>query len=136
MSKIEVNTIEPQSGTTVTLGASGDTLSVPSGATLNAVGFKRTYNTASSATTATVNQSYFCDTSSAAFTLTLPASPSAGDEVNIIDISGTFDTNNLTVGRNSEKIMGLSEDLTVATERAAFTLVYSGSTNGWVYTQK
>ena len=48
----------------------------------------------------------------------------------------SFDTNNLTVGRNSEKIMGLSEDLTVATERAAFTLVYSGSTNGWVYTQK
>jgi len=136
MSKIEVDTIEPQSGTSITFGASGDTITVPSGATLNAVGFKRTYNTASSATTATANQSYFCDTSSAAFTLTLPASPSAGDEVNIIDISGTFDTNNLTVGRNSEKIMGLSEDLTVATERAAFTLVYSGSTNGWVYTQK
>ena len=35
MSKIEVDTIEPQSGTTVTLGASGDTITVPSGTTLN-----------------------------------------------------------------------------------------------------
>jgi len=35
MSKIEVNTIEPQSGTTVTVGASGNTITIPSGVTLN-----------------------------------------------------------------------------------------------------
>jgi hypothetical protein len=34
MSKIEVDAIEPQSGTTLTLGASGDTITIPSGATL------------------------------------------------------------------------------------------------------
>lgn len=35
MSKIEVDTIEPQSGTTVTLGASGDTITVPSGVSVS-----------------------------------------------------------------------------------------------------
>jgi len=35
MSKIEVDTIEPQSGTSLTLGASGDTITIPSGATLD-----------------------------------------------------------------------------------------------------
>jgi hypothetical protein len=34
MSKIEVDAIEPQSGTTLTIGASGDTITIPSGATL------------------------------------------------------------------------------------------------------
>jgi hypothetical protein len=35
MSKIEVDAIEPQSGTTLTIGASGDTITIPSGATLS-----------------------------------------------------------------------------------------------------
>ena len=71
-----------------------------------------------------------------AFTVTLPSSPSLGDEVSIIDYAGTFDTNNLTVGRNSQPIMGAAEDLTVATERAAFTLVYVDSTHGWLLKDK
>ena len=90
----------------------------------------------STTTTAVAGRGYFIDTSSATHTINLPSSPSLGDEISIVDISGTFDTNNLTVGRNSENIMGTAEDLTVATERAAFTLVYSNSTNGWLYTQK
>jgi hypothetical protein len=76
------------------------------------------------------------DTSSAAVTVTLPASPSAGDEVSFIDSKYTFDTNNLTVNRNSEKIVNDASDLTVAVEGAAFTLVYANSSIGWTYKEK
>ena len=62
-----------------------------------------------------------------------PASPSLGDEVTIVDYAGTFDSNTLTVGRNSSKILGADEDLTVSTERAAFTLVFTDSTQGWLF---
>ena len=54
----------------------------------------------------------------------------------IVDSAGTADSNNITIGRNSEKIHGASEDMTVATERAAFTLVYTDSTQGWLLTEK
>ena len=71
------------------------------------------------------------DTSSAAITITLPASPNIGDQVTILDLSGTFDTNNLTVNRNGKDIFNVASDLTVNTEHAAFTLVYTGNDNGW-----
>ena len=48
-------------------------------------------------------EGYFVDTSSSAITMTLPSSATQGDEVSIIDYAGTFDTNNLTVGRNSPR---------------------------------
>ena len=86
--------------------------------------------------TMTAGYGYFVNTSSGAITMTLPSSPSLGDEVSIIDYAGTFDTNNLTVGRNSQPIMGRAADLTVSTERAAFTLVYSDSTQGWLLRDK
>lgn len=79
----------------------------------------------------------FVDTSSSAITVTLPASPSLGDEVTFSDQKLTFDSNSLTVGRNSSNIAGASSDLTVSTEGAGFTLVYSGdATAGWVYKDK
>jgi len=86
--------------------------------------------------TAVAGEGYFCNTTSAAFTATLPASPSLGDECTFVDYAGTFDTNNLTVGRNSEKIEGTAADLTVSVERAAFTLVYTDSTQGWLLKDK
>jgi hypothetical protein len=46
-------------------------------------------------------------------------------------MAGTFDTNNLTLGRNSLKIMSLAEDLVISQENAAVGLVYSGATYGW-----
>ena len=82
--------------------------------------------------TAAAGEGYFVDTTSSAFTMTLPSSPSIGDEVSFIDYAGTFDTNNLTIGRNSEKIQGTAADLTVSTERAANTLVYTDGTQGWL----
>ena len=81
---------------------------------------------------AVAGNGYFCDTSGGAFTVTLPTSPTLGDEVTLVDYAGTFDTNNLTVGRNSENIQGSAADLTVSVERAALTLVYSGATQGWL----
>jgi len=88
------------------------------------------------ATTMVAGRGYFVNTTSSAFTMTLPSSASRGDEVHIIDYAATFDTNNCTVGRNSHKIQGASSDLTVATERAAFTLVYVDSTQGWLLKEK
>jgi hypothetical protein len=86
--------------------------------------------------TGAAGEGYFCDTSSAAFTATLPATPTLGDEVTFVDYAGTFDTNNLTVGRNSENIQGSAADLTVSVERAGLTLVYSGATQGWLLKDK
>jgi hypothetical protein len=82
--------------------------------------------------TAVAGEGYFINTTSGAITMTLPSSPSIGDEVSFVDYAGTFDTYNLTVGRNSEKIQGTAADLTVSTERAANTLVYVDSTQGWL----
>jgi hypothetical protein len=81
--------------------------------------------------TAANNDRLFVDTTSGAVTITLPATPNLGDTVKIIDAAGTFQTNNLTVGRNGSRIMGDLADLTVDTQNAAFSLVYSNSTNGW-----
>jgi len=86
--------------------------------------------------TAAAKEGYFCDTTSAAFTATLPASATIGDFISFIDYSGTFDTNNLTVGRNGHKIQGDSTDLTVSVERAGFTLVYVDATQGWLLQTK
>ena len=88
------------------------------------------------ATTMVAGRGYFVNTTSSAFTMTLPSSATRGDEVHIIDYAATFDTNNCTIGRNSHKIQGASSDLTVATERAAFTLVYVDSTQGWLLKEK
>jgi hypothetical protein len=86
--------------------------------------------------TAAAGEGYFCNTTSSAFTLTLPAG-TLGNEVSVIDYAGTFDTNNLTVAANgSEKIQGSAADLTVATERAGFTLVYTDATQGWLLRDK
>jgi phage baseplate assembly protein gpV len=79
----------------------------------------------------------FVDTNGGAVTVTLPASPSTGDEVTFNDQRLTFDSNNLTVGRNGSNILGSAGDLVVATEGAAFTLVFSGNaTTGWTYKDK
>jgi hypothetical protein len=75
---------------------------------------------------------YFVNTSGGVITATLPGSPTIGDFVSFIDYNGTFDTNNLTVARNGNPIQGDASDLTVATERAGFTLVYVDATQGWL----
>ena len=86
--------------------------------------------------TGVANDGVFADTSSTAWTLSLPAG-TLGDEIGIVDYAGTFDTNNLTVAPDgSEKIQGAAASLTVSVERAGFTLVYSGSSQGWLLKDK
>jgi len=86
--------------------------------------------------TAAAGEGYFINTTSGTITMTLPSSPTIGDEVAFVDYAGTFDSNTMTVGRNSEKINGATADLTVSVERAANTLVYTDGTQGWLLKNK
>ena len=71
------------------------------------------------------------DTTTYPITIKLPAAPLLGDAVVFLDLAGSFATNNLTVGRNGNDIMNLAQDMTVNTNHAGFTLVWTGATNGW-----
>ena len=88
----------------------------------------------SSAYNAKVNDRILADTSGAAFTVTLPANASLvkGDVIQIVDVTGSFGTNNLTLARNSSKIQNLNEDLVLNIQNAAVTLRYSGANYGWI----
>jgi len=87
--------------------------------------------------TATSDTGYFVDTSSNTINVTLPASPSTGEEVHVIDSSNSAATNNITIVRNGNPIASSATDLTVAVNGAAFRLIWSGSsTFGWVLMNK
>jgi len=148
-STIKVNNIQNQCGAniinessnTITLGASGDTIALASGASQTGFGRTGTVNWVTTKKTANFTavsgEGYFCDTAaSGAFTLTLPASPSAGDIVGLKDYNGNFATANLTIGRNSQPINGgSSADVVINTDGASILLVYVDATQGWVATQ-
>lgn len=80
-------------------------------------------------------QGFFIDTTSAAVTVTLPGSPSSGELVKIVDVGGNAASNNITIARNGNNIQGDASDLTVATSRAGFELMFISS-YGWVLTNK
>jgi hypothetical protein len=86
--------------------------------------------------TAVAGEGYFVNTNGGTFTVTLPGSPTLGDEVTIVDYAGTFDTNNLTIGRNGNPIQGAASDLTVSVERAGLTLAFVDGTQGWLLKNK
>jgi hypothetical protein len=142
MSEIKVNKITPRvaCGTTQ-LGDSGDTFTIPSGATITnagtASGFGATGETSWDTTvktatfTATAGIGYFCDTTSGVFTVNLPAG-SAGDSVAVVDYANTFDSNALTVSPNgAEKINGGAGDILLSVEGQSLTVVYIDGTTGW-----
>ena len=81
--------------------------------------------------TAVTNDALFVDTTSGVVTITLPATPSIGNVVYIVDVASKFATNKCTVARNGEKIMGLSENMDIQTNNAAVQLRYSNTTYGW-----
>jgi len=82
--------------------------------------------------TATAGNAYPCNTTSAAFTVTLPASPSAGNIITLTDYAGTWATNNLTIGANGNKINGITSNAVLATNRESVSLVYIDATQGWI----
>ena len=124
-----------ESSNVITIGASGDTVTLAAGASQSGFGRSGSVNwdTTPKTTgfTAVSGNGYFCDTTSAAFTVTLPAGPSAGDIVAIADYNGTALTNNITVGRNSSNINGSATNLIINTNYSAITLVYVDATSGW-----
>jgi len=107
-------------GTTIALGASGN---IVAGTDWQAV---KTANY-----TAVAGQGIFANTTGGAFTITLPASPTIGDEVTIFDYAGTFATNNLTVARNSSKIDTANADTTLQVNRTNVRFVFIDTTQGW-----
>jgi hypothetical protein len=145
-SKIKVDNITNQSdsnivnkcGTTITLGASGDTINLAAGASQTGFGRTGTVDwdtTAKTASfTAVSGNGYFVNTTSGAITVTLPTSPSAGDIVSISDYAGTAATNNITIARNGSNFEGGTADGEIIVNRQAVTLIYVDGTQGWVPT--
>jgi hypothetical protein len=135
MSKIEVNQISSQCGSTLTIGQSGDTVTLACGATQTGFGRTGTVDWCTTAKTAPFTgvsgKGYFVNTTCGAVTVTLPATPSAGDIISIADYASTFQTNNVTLCRNSSKINGECFNATLSTEGQSITLVYVDATRGW-----
>ena len=147
-SEIKVNKVSPATGTALQISDSGDTVTLPSGATLNIAGTISNSGTATgfgaidykvssiktSTFTAVAGEGYLVDTSSSAVTVNLPAG-AAGAQVAIVDYAGTFQTNNVTVSANgSEKIQGDTNDGKLIREGDAVNLLYVDSTQGWIVT--
>jgi len=161
MSEVKVNKITPTTNCgTVTLGDSGDTVAIPCGVTLSnsgsitnsgtitntgtisggtitgnidgQVSWDTTAKTAGF--TAVAGNGYFVNTTSGAITVTLPATPSAGDLVGIKDYANTADTNNITIARNGSNIQGTANDFIISTEGLSIILIYVDATQGWVST--
>ena len=136
MSKIEVNQISSQCGSTLTIGQSGDTVTLAAGATQSGFGRSGSVNWDTTAKTtsftAVSGNGYFVNTTSGAITVTLPATPSAGDIVSVKDYAQTFNTNNCTLARNGSNIEGAASDTVLDGAAESVTFVYVDSTKGWV----
>ena len=122
-------------GSTITLGSSGATIALGCGATQTGFGRTGTVDWCTTAKTSPFTsvsgKGYFVNTTSGAVTVTLPSSPSAGDIVSVKDYARTFDSNNLTVCRNSSKMCGTCFNTTFDTKGLSATLIYVDGTKGW-----
>jgi len=142
-STIKVDNIQDQDGNniinenanTITIGASGDTVTLASGASQSGFGRSGTVDwdttPKTSNFTAVNGDGFFVNTTSSAITVTLPAG-SAGSIVSLKDYANTWDTNNVTLTPNgTDKINGTNASATLNTEDQSVTLVYVDSTKGW-----
>jgi len=140
MSKIEVNTVDVQCGSTLTLGSAGKTVAIASGASTSGMGRAGAVDWVTTAVTSTPTtgvsgKGYFINSTGGAKTVNLPASPSAGDIMAVVDYAGTADTNNITIGRNGSNINGVASDQTITKENSGATFVYVDGTQGWKLTE-
>ena len=121
-------------GDVLNIGTPSDGTITPSKLSTGVAGLISWQSVQTSGFTAVAGRGYPCNTTSAAFTVTLPASPSAGDTIILLDYAGTFDTNILTISPNGNKIEGGTGDLALTGEREGVLLVYIDSTQGWLAT--
>ena len=91
-----------------------------------------TWQIISSNTTAEAGNGYLVDLSSGPITLTLPSTMNTNDRIGFCDFTGNASTNNLTIARNGNNIMGLAQNMDIDTDGAAFKFVYYNATRGWV----
>jgi hypothetical protein len=148
---LKVDTIQDQSGNniinenadTITIGASGDTITIPAGATLSnlgtATGFGSIAWQSSIVTAATLTavsgNGYWINTTSNACTITLPASAAVGDQIIFVDYARTWGTNAVTIDQNSLNFQGATTPNPIYnTDGQSVTIVYSGATQGWIPT--
>ena len=148
-STIKVNNIQNQCGqniinensNTITIGASGDTIALASGASQTGFGRSGSVNwqtgsIKTSTFTAVDGEGYFVDTSSGAVTANLPAG-TAGAIVAFADYTRTFNSNNLTISPNgSNKIGGVAQDAALSVDGQSATFVFVDSTEGWINVQE
>src|SRR5210317_328893 len=135
---VDGGSIISQCGTNITLGASGDTINLAAGASQTGFGRTGTVDWDTTAKTAgftaVSGNGYFVNTTSGAVTVTLPATPSAGDIVSIADYAGTAATNNITIARNGSNFEGGTSNGQIIINRQSVTLIYVDATQGWVPT--
>jgi len=123
-------------GTDVTLGASGDTVALASGASQSGFGRAgsvdwQTGSIKTSTFSAVNGEGYFVNTTSGVVTVNLPAG-SAADIVAVNDYASTAATNNITISADgSEKIQSTTTDHIIDSNGVTITLVYVDSTQGW-----
>ena len=140
MSEVKVNKISPRTNCgTVTLGDSGDTIALGSGASQTGFGRTGTVDwdtTPKTATFTAVNgDGFFANTTASAFNMNLPAG-TAGAIVSVADYAGTWQNNALTVVPNgSDKIGGLNANVALSTEGQSVTFLFVDSTQGWINIQ-
>jgi hypothetical protein len=135
MSKIEVNQISSQCGSTLTIGQSGDTVTLACGATQTGFGRTGTVDWCTTAKTAPFTgvsgKGYFVNTTCGAVTVTLPATPTAGDIISIKDYARTAATNNINFCRNGSKMDSVCSNGSITTDGESTTLIYVDGTQGW-----
>jgi hypothetical protein len=132
-------TVKTVSGTGVTIPVGAKMVLYSDGTNISPGPITKGYYTIPAAYTAVNGDQLLINTTgtggglNAPVTVTLPASPAIGNEVTFIDSGNGFNSNNLTINRNSQPILGNAANLTVSANGAAFTLVYVNSTRGWIY---
>ena len=129
-------TVKTVSGTGVTLPVGSTTLVYSDGTNVNkGIQTKGYYSITDSSSpyTAVNGDQIFANTTANPITITLPASPSVGEEITIIDARGSFASNNLTVDRNGQPINTATSNLVLSNNGQSITLVYVDSTRGWAY---
>jgi hypothetical protein len=138
---IKVDTIQDQDGNniinenanTITIGKSGDTVTVALGATFVGGGIEWQSTIVTTSTlTAVAGKGYWIDTTSNACTVTLPASASVGDQIIFVDYARNWGTNAITINQNGLNYQGGTDNPVYDTNGQTVNIVYSGATNGWI----